>query len=534
MRILLIILLLFSSLAHADVINPFRLLSLSSPEPHSSGGDLPVDSDCLLRPQFHGALPSVAYIQGAYFGYVNRCYWEAVSDVSTQSVNGASVVVIAWWSPRNKLPDHNITAGDTCRKKEAYPNVQFSNTWQDYDGYYANYDGCLYYSYCAKSKCDPPANYSGRFTPIGEPDIRHPDSKMTAGAPDDDFPLVSGYRQPWPEDISAGQMINGATLLEYYAYVYNDYCDYYLSRPETSAGAVCRYFDPDPGNNPAARMPLKKLSRKIAGRYECYAHTLVFPDMGDDVCTTRTAEEDEINGKIDLSLYYGHESYLSGIRQESDLNRIYMSSSNNGALLDDLVHLNHEMLAELKKVRKTTDQTQKDVKKIGTGGGSGGGTTGGNYHGDIQKINDDMNANHNALMKKLSENGDAEEGEGNGGKDGLKEQYALGMEAYGKGTLDEVESVLGSMFDNLPDFTLTFELPAGFYGHSGRPVGSCIPLSRHYTLDFTHNMKFDFDFDTTTACDYYDDYFRNIAEFGLYFLTALACFRMYHRNVGKE
>ncbi|ETO41222.1 hypothetical protein [Morganella sp. EGD-HP17] len=529
MRILLIILLLFSSLARADVINPFRLLSSLSPEQRSLDGDLPVDSDCLLRPQFHGALPSVAYIQGAYFGYVNRCYWEAVSDVSTQSVSGASVAVIAWWSPRNRLPDHDITAGDTCRKKEAYPNVQFSDAWQDYDGYYANYDGCLYYSYCSKSRCESPSNYSGRYTPIGESDIRHPPSKMTAGGPDDDFPLVSGYKQPWPEGITAGQMVNGATLLEYYAYVYQDYCDYVAT---TGPGKGCRYGYPPDTLNPPTRLPLKKLSHNSAGKYECYAWTLEFPQMGDDVCTIMTAEEDEINGKLDLTLQYSHLAYLSGVRQESDLYQLKAESSANGMMLDEVVNLNHEMLAELKKIRKTTDQTQKDVKNIGTGSGSGGGTTGGNYHGDIQKFNDDMNANHNALMEKLSEKAD---GEGiDIDTEAMKEQYELGMEAYGKGTLDEVQGVLDSMFDNLPDLTLAFELPPEFYGRAGRPPGSCIPLKRHTSLDFTQGVKAEFDFDTSTACDYYDDYFRRVVEFGLYFLTALACFRMYHRNVGKE
>lgn len=534
MRILLIILLLFSSLARADVINPFRLLSSLSPEQRSLDGDLPVDSDCLLREQFHGTLVSVAYIQGSYFGYANRCYWEAMSDVSTQAVNGASVAVIALWSPRNKLPAHNIEAGDTCRKKEAYPDVQFSDAWKDYDGYYANYDGCLYYSYCSKSRCEVPAMHSGRYTPIGEADIRHPPSKMTWGAPEDKFPLVSGYKQPWPEEsgLFAGTMVNGAKLLDYYAYVYKDYCNYFYSLPETPSWAMCQYVPPPENSNLPLRLPLKNLHRSGAAKYECYAWTLSFPEMGEDVCTVITAGETEINNKLDLSLQYNHLAYLSSLRQESDLYQLKAESSATGAMVDEMVGLSHEMLSELKKIRKTTDQTQKDVNNIGTGSGSGGGTTGGNYHGDIQKFNDDMNTNHNALMEKLSEKAD---GEGiDIDTEAMKEQYELGTEAYGKGTLDEVDGVLNSMFDNLPDLTLAFELPPEFYGRAGRSPGSCIPLKQHSSLDFTQGVKAEFDFDTSTACDYYDDYFRRVVEFGLYFLTALACFRMYHRNVGKE
>lgn len=558
MRLVCLCLCFFSSIAFAQ-INPFRVLS---PQVYASEEEtpnlLPVASDCLKRPEFRGAAPVLTEINGVYFAYINKCYWEAYKDAVPQSVSGASLVVIANWRPLASLPVNQESQGEICRNKDPIVDVQFSHAFKDpvnYEAMYANYQGCLYYAYCGK-KCDV-APYVDTFYPVAEADNEHPESQIVKTEPQPKPPIEPGYKQPRPPStLKVGEYVQAEPLLDYYNFVFDDYCEY---RQSINPNVICYRYT---GNTmiESNEVLLKEIMPAFAQNYYCHIRTLNYPDMGSNVCylndnrysTGTTSHECQSFSDDPRCEPQGISPYsaadMKSIRENVDqltynsnkaLNKLDSIDGHVDMMMSDISTIEGNTYTlkqnskttntELKKLNSTTAEILNVLKNSSTGGGSGGGS-GGNYHGDIKKLNDDMNANHDALMETLGYDGD---GEPEGGLNGAKEQYTLFMEEYGKGTLQEIEENLDSLFDHLPDLTLQFQLPDAFYGQSGRPVGSCLPIKKQYRFNFTQNMNYDFAFDTSIACDYYDTYFRHIVEFVLYFLTALACFQLYHRYASK-
>lgn len=544
-----------------DLSLPF--LMRTSSDDFSSPSLYPVDSDCLKRPAHSGYGFVLTEVNGVYFEYVNRCFWQAVDPYPPEAFNGY-VIVSATWYPRTEIPSNIQTQGEECRNKPTLEGVQFSQTWKERDdnneliAYYANYQGCLYYSPCASTGRCKSKPYISDFYPIAEADREHAESQIVKQQEGNNPPVDSGFHQSAPPpEMREGEYVTSAIAYEYYKTVFWEYCLYI--REHIDSERLCFL-----SNNSDA--PLQKLlqdAKPIGFRsedvYDCYIKYLTFPELGNNVCFLkdgyytdgRTASKCLMSDDNPRCRYMpdkntggnggnggndgnggnggngggsGESPDLEGI--SSSLNAIEANTNTMNKKLNSIDSntnaTNKSVQAsntQLKKLNSTTEQILNTLKNNSGNTGSGG-----NYHGDIGKLNNDMNQNHEALMTALGASG-----EGEPDLSGLEGQYNASADGYGQSSLSAVDNFLSGLFDDIPDFNVMFELPPEFYGRSQRAVGSCIPYKKRLKIDLPYGYSYDFNIDLTTICDYYDGYFRGVATFILYFMTALACYRLYNR-----
>ncbi|EBK0818425.1 hypothetical protein D3R19_08065 [Salmonella enterica] len=92
--------------------------------------------------------------------------------------------------------------------------------------------------------------------------------------------------------------------------------------------------------------------------------------------------------------------------------------------------------------------------------------------------------------------------------------------------LAEFKDVFGDIDSYIPDIKLSFDLPVQFTnGISGR----CVPLVFDFNIALIGFQPYHFHAEGVQACQLYDTYIRSIVEYMLYFLTALACRRVFTR-----
>ncbi|MEX6318065.1 hypothetical protein [Providencia huaxiensis] len=536
MRILLYFILTLIPFYSLSEINPFKILSLQSrsDDYNSRSVLLPVDTDCIERPHFRGALPLHAEIDKTYYGYSNRCYWEAYKDVSVQSFGGASAVVIADWRPLLALPQQQEDAGAICRKKPIIEKAYFSDPWFQNDGYYANYDGCKYYSPCNNSSCNQ--DYSD-YWPISEADFFHYESKLLDYNPNsgNDYDNSEWVPPPAPSHIQVGKYTGVTDLVNYMWYQHEEHCKYLRNKyPDKTIICGGFQFVFIPRNS----LPLRKFPENYPNNYYCYVNSLDLDDIGNNICYLND----------NLVIEYGSitECYLTENNKcrGNDGNNNGNGNGGNDIFSADTnatVHRNedaisdvreavkynswniHELLDDSKKTNNSLDEILQILKEDnGNGNGNGNGNSlGYNYHPDLKKFNDDLNKNHEELMNHLGniDNGDFSQ---------LKGKFDSELNNYNDSALSEIDGYLNSLFDNMPNLFVQFKLPSEFYGNNS---GQCIPINKTYSLDFTQGVKYDLKFNTSLTCEYYDNYFRQVIEFVFYFLTAVVCYRLYHRYI---
>lgn len=531
--------LIYTSFTFSDDL-PLPFLMRSSADDFTSPSLYPVASDCLKRPSRRGFGYILTEVNGVYFDYANKCFWQAVNPSEPSVFPGSSLIsVVADWYPKMSIPINVDSQGELCRQKPTLESVEFTHTWKSQDShdetyaYYANYQGCHYYSPCPYG-CESP--YIGDFYPIGEADPDHEESQLIKHEIDPPTPIEPEFIQPAPPPkMKVGEYVDNEIAYEYYKKVFRAYCDYMREKAE---GNFYCYLSNIHDN------PLQKLLKDAKPEppydksyYDCYIKTLNYPELGNNVCYLKDGyysdgnsayecwpSSDDPRCQRDTGMMMSAEE-IKSIR--NGVMNIDNNTSNMIEFLDSIdgntYSTNKNILAsntQLKKLNSTTEQILKTLKN----NNSGNTGAGGNYHGDIQKLNNDMNENHQKIMEVL---GVDNNGEPN--LSGIEEQYNHSIEGYEQSALNTISDFMAEMFNDMPDFSIKFELPPEFYGHSQVEIGACIPLKEQLKIELPYGYSYYVNLDLTTPCYYYDNYFRGIATFIFYFLTALVCYRLYNQ-----
>ncbi|EHQ4618454.1 hypothetical protein KQ096_000941 [Salmonella enterica] len=92
--------------------------------------------------------------------------------------------------------------------------------------------------------------------------------------------------------------------------------------------------------------------------------------------------------------------------------------------------------------------------------------------------------------------------------------------------LAEFKGVFGDIDSYIPDIKLSFDLPVQF---TSGIRGRCVPLVFDFNITLVGFQPYHFHAEGVQACQLYDTYIRSIVEYMLYFLTALACRRVFIR-----
>lgn len=92
--------------------------------------------------------------------------------------------------------------------------------------------------------------------------------------------------------------------------------------------------------------------------------------------------------------------------------------------------------------------------------------------------------------------------------------------------LAEFKGVFGDIDSYIPDIKLSFDLPVQF---TSGIRGRCVPLVFDFNITLVGFQPYHFHAEGVQACQLYDAYIRSIVEYMLYFLTALACRRVFTR-----
>ncbi len=542
-----------------DLSLPF--LMRSSSDDFTSPSLYPVASDCLKRPPRNGVGFALTNVNGVYFDYSGKCFWEAVNPGEPEAYNGY-IYVVADWYPRMSIPMNVDEQGELCRQKPVLEGAEFSHAWKARDpndetyAYYANYQGCHYYSPCPYSGCESP--YIGDYYPIGEAEPDHKESQLVQHEVEQPKPVEPEFIQPAPPpEMKEGEYVINEVAYEYYKKVFRAYCDFMR---ENTSGLLC--YLSNIHDNPAQKLlkDAKPQPPYDKSYYDCYIKDLKYPELGNNVCYLKEGHYTDGRTVYECTPFStdprcrrgggnggntgggsggntgggngGNTGGNGGSSQElKDIRNSVMNVDNNTSnmieyldSIDGNTHsTNKNILAsntQLKKLNSTTEQILKTLKN----NNSGNTGSGGNYHGDIEKLNNDMNQNHEALMTALGGTG-----EGEPDLSGLEGQYNASADEYGQSSLTAIGDFMSGLFDDIPDFNVTFELPPEFYGRSQRSIGSCIPYKKQLKIALPYGYSYDIKLDFTTMCDYYDGYFRGVATFILYFMTALACYRLYNR-----
>ncbi|EEL1931982.1 hypothetical protein G9K97_004582 [Salmonella enterica subsp. diarizonae] len=92
--------------------------------------------------------------------------------------------------------------------------------------------------------------------------------------------------------------------------------------------------------------------------------------------------------------------------------------------------------------------------------------------------------------------------------------------------LKEFKDTFGDIDSYIPDIKLSFDLPVQF---TNGIRGRCVPLVFDFNITLVGFQPYHFHAEGVQACQLYDAYIRSIVEYMLYFLTALACRRVFTR-----
>lgn len=181
----------------------------------------------------------------------------------------------------------------------------------------------------------------------------------------------------------------------------------------------------------------------------------------------------------------------------------------------------------------TCVKDDSDTQNPGTGGGSGSGSTDNNDNGDvvaaINAFHADANKNHKEAMDALDTSGASLDG----AKAGLASDINALIDSLKKEMTDsydealkEFKDVFGDIDSYIPDIELSFTLPVQF---TNGIMGRCVPLVFDFNITLIGFQPYHFHAEGVQACQLYDTYIRSIVEYMLYFLTALACRRIFTR-----
>ncbi|EEM6324565.1 hypothetical protein C9H16_24420 [Salmonella enterica] len=166
--------------------------------------------------------------------------------------------------------------------------------------------------------------------------------------------------------------------------------------------------------------------------------------------------------------------------------------------------------------------------------GNGHSTSGDGDNGDvvaaINSLHADVNENHKETMDTITdlpqETPDLIEGylspKLNSIIDGMKKEMT---DDYND-ALAEFKGVFGDIDSYVPDIKLSFDLPVQF---TSGIRGRCVPLVFDFNITLVGFQPYHFHAEGVQACQLYDTYIRSIVEYMLYFLTALACRRVFTR-----
>lgn len=106
--------------------------------------------------------------------------------------------------------------------------------------------------------------------------------------------------------------------------------------------------------------------------------------------------------------------------------------------------------------------------------------------------------------------------------DGMKKEMTDGY----NDALAEFKGVFGDIDSYIPDIKLSFDLPVQF---TSGIRGRCVPLVFDFNITLVGFQPYHFHAEGVQACQLYDAYIRSIVEYMLYFLTAVACRRVFTR-----
>ncbi|ELS9320792.1 hypothetical protein R6P07_000343 [Salmonella enterica] len=182
----------------------------------------------------------------------------------------------------------------------------------------------------------------------------------------------------------------------------------------------------------------------------------------------------------------------------------------------------------------TCVKDDSDTQNPGTGGGSGSGSTDNNDNGDvvaaINAFHADANKNHKETMNTFTDlppaTGDSLKGYLSSKVNSVIDDMKKEMTDDYNDALAEFKDVFGDIDSYIPDIKLSFDLPVQFTnGISGR----CVPLVFDFNIALIGFQPYHFHAEGVQACQLYDTYIRSIVEYMLYFLTALACRRVFTR-----
>ncbi|HAF2131218.1 TPA: hypothetical protein G9F27_005573 [Salmonella enterica] len=165
--------------------------------------------------------------------------------------------------------------------------------------------------------------------------------------------------------------------------------------------------------------------------------------------------------------------------------------------------------------------------------GNGHAASGDDGNGDvvaaINAFHADANKNHEETMNNFDISDGAVEGIKNGLASDVNELISSTRkeisDSYDAG-VSELKSIFGDIDSYIPDIKLTFDLPtqfiAGIQGH-------CVPLVFDFNITLVGLPFYHLHAEGVQACKLYDLYIRSIVEYMFYFITALACRRIFTR-----
>ncbi|EEF4954608.1 hypothetical protein GKT70_13845 [Salmonella enterica] len=149
---------------------------------------------------------------------------------------------------------------------------------------------------------------------------------------------------------------------------------------------------------------------------------------------------------------------------------------------------------------------------------------------ELEGVHSDLNKNHKETMDTIAnlpqETPDLIEGylspKLNSIIDGIKKEMTDGY----NDALKEFKDTFGDIDSYIPDIELSFNLPVQF---TNGIMGRCVPLVFDFNIALIGFQPYHFHAEGVQACQLYDAYIRSIVEYMLYFLTALACRRVFTR-----
>ncbi|EHJ0806468.1 hypothetical protein KAB87_004103 [Salmonella enterica] len=147
----------------------------------------------------------------------------------------------------------------------------------------------------------------------------------------------------------------------------------------------------------------------------------------------------------------------------------------------------------------------------------------------INAFHADANKNHQEVMKELDVSGASLDGvKGSLFSDINKLIGDTKNELNGSydEALAELKGIFGDIDSYVPDIKLSFDLPTQF---TAGIMGRCVPLVFDFNISLVGFQPYHFHAEGIQACQLYDAYIRSIVEYMLYFMTALACRRVFTR-----